>query len=116
MHHARVRRYQGPGPVGMVGRRADIAVRFVNGVQVDGPVMVPELGPCHTWTGYVHASGFGALRRGNRMIYVHRLAWTLVYGEIPVKGRVVQKCGNRLCVRPDHLELKLRCSDRSCAT
>ena len=38
---------------------------------------------------------------------VHEVAWVMANDEcvVPDEFRVVQTCGNRLCVRPDHLKL-----------
>jgi len=101
MHYKRWLKYGTAGPVGRIGRKSTLEERFVNRVRL-GP------GPCYVWTGYVHKpSGFGALVVGHRFIYVHRYAWEREFGPIPLKARVIQTCGNRLCVRPDHLELRV---------
>lgn len=96
MHYKRWLRYGGTGPVGTMGRKASLEERFTNKVR---------LGSCYIWTGYVHESGYGAIRSGHRLIYVHRYAWERAYGPIPVGARVGQTCRNKLCVREDHLEL-----------
>ncbi len=87
---------------GMIGHRAPLDDRFVNNVQINGPLVLFELGPCHVWTGCIHESGFGVIRLGHRFFYVHRLAWERAYGAVP-QGRIEQICHNRLCVRVDHL-------------
>jgi hypothetical protein len=96
MHYKRWLKYGGTGPAGPIGRKASLEDRFTNHVQ---------LGACYIWTGYVHASGYGAIRTGHRLIYVHRYAWEHEYGPIPPGAKVIQTCRNKLCVRPDHLEL-----------
>jgi hypothetical protein len=102
MHYKRWLKYRGTGPAGWMGKKAPLDERFITHVRL-GP------GPCYIWTGYVHKpSGFGALVKGHRFIYVHRYAWEREYGPIPLKARVIQVCGNRLCVRADHLELRGR--------
>lgn len=105
MHYERKRRYGGPGPAERMGRHAPLEDRFINNVRRDGPVVVPALGPCAQWTGYVHCKGFGAIGHNYKLIYVHRLAWERAHGPIPPKARIAQVCGNRLCVRVDHLKL-----------
>jgi len=106
MHHDRMQRYGGPGPAGMIGKRAPLAERFANRVQINGPTVAAELGPCSVWTGYVHTRGYGAIRSGHRLIYVHRYAYEQAYGLIPTGRRVQQLCRNKLCVRVDHLTLR----------
>jgi HNH endonuclease len=107
MHYDRWRRYGSLGPVGMIGKRASLEQRFTNNVQIYGPLprFSPQLGCCAVWTGYVHASGFGAIWSGHKLIYVHRYAWEKAYGPIPVGARINRICLNKLCVRVDHLSL-----------
>lgn len=104
MHYQRKRRYGGVGPVGRMAAAAPIEIRFQNNVQLDGPLIVPALGICHEWTGPIHRSGFGVIGHGHRLLYAHRYAWELAYGTPPA-GQIRQLCGNRVCVRPDHLML-----------
>jgi HNH endonuclease len=108
MHYSRILHYGGPGPPGRIGKAAPLRDRFINNVQVPGPVVSSRLGACHLWTGYVHESGYGAIGVGRRLVYVHRLAYQWAYGPIPATMTVVQMCGNRLCVRPDHLRARKR--------
>ena len=44
---------------------------------------------------------------GRRMLRAHRFAWEVAYGAIPDGADVLQRCGTRLCVRPDHLVIRL---------
>lgn len=106
MHYDRAQRYGGPGPPGMIGKRAPLPERFANNVQINGPTLTATLGPCSVWTGYVHARGFGAIRSGHRLIYVHRYAYEQAHGPIPAGRRVTQLCRNKLCVRVEHLTLR----------
>jgi DNA-binding CsgD family transcriptional regulator len=41
------------------------------------------------------------------MVRAHRFAWELAYGPIPGGAEVIHRCGTRLCMRPDHLALRV---------
>jgi hypothetical protein len=101
MHYQRLLRYGGTGPVVMIGKWATLQDRFLNGVQPAGPMPHPELGRCHVWTGSLTRDGYGKLCAGGRTFYAHRLAWRIAYGVWPQRLR--QLCGNRRCVRIEHL-------------
>lgn len=106
MHYQRVRKYGSPGPAECIGKSAPLEVRFWNHVQLNGPL--PDdfsLGACHVWVGAA-SNGYGLIGANSRHIYVHRLAYELARGPIPPGGRISWRCGNTLCVRPDHLLLK----------
>ncbi len=86
------------------------AVRFARHVNLDGPIVRPELGPCHLWTGGrtspndVEAYGvFGW--EGSRVIRAHRAAWLIHKGPIPAGQSVLHRCDTPLCVNPNHLFL-----------
>jgi HNH endonuclease len=49
--------------------------------------------------------GFQVPDEGRRMIPAHRFAWESAFGAIPGGADVLHRCGNRACVRPDHLVL-----------
>jgi hypothetical protein len=106
MHYARVRKYGGPGPAEPIGKWNSLHNRLVNRIQTNGPLPAhaPQLGKCHVWTGHT-VGGYGSIGYGHQQVYVHRLVWELAYGE-PPPGRVTQICGNKRCVRPDHLRAK----------
>jgi integrase len=58
---------------------------------------------CWEWQGKPGPRGFGQVKLNGRPQLAHRAAWFFTYGEWP-SGEVKQSCGNRLCVRPEHLE------------
>jgi HNH endonuclease len=71
-----------------------------------------EKGPgCWQWTGSTTRLGCGqfsvmTLGEGRQMIPAHRYAWEQAAGAIPDGVDVLHLCGNRICVRPDHLTLR----------
>lgn len=60
---------------------------------------------CWLWDGTVLNSGYGSLWNGSTTVTAHRYSWTLAFGSIRPGARVRQTCGNRLCVKPAHLEM-----------
>ena len=78
----------------MAQHRVSLTSRFWRKV-VRGP-------GCWVWTGARRANGTGIFAVSQRPRPAHRVAWQLVHGEPPA-GQIVWSCGNRGCVRPDHL-------------
>ncbi|QGH73702.1 HNH homing endonuclease [Klebsiella phage 117] len=59
--------------------------------------------PCIEWEGAKSSAGYGQRRLNGKTVYVHRLAYQEVHGEIP-KGLVIRhKCDNPSCYNVDHL-------------
>lgn len=59
---------------------------------------------CWLWCGYLESTGYGRCEVNRVRWRVHRLSYTLRYGDIP-NGLVLDHlCRVRNCVNPDHLE------------
>ena len=74
--------------------------RFWSVVEVEGS----GARDCWLWTG-ANRAGYGAFKLDGEVVGSHRLAHQWVKGPIPAGKVVDHLCGNRLCVRPDHLEV-----------
>jgi hypothetical protein len=89
--------------------------RFRSKINHDGPTPAhcPELGPCHTWRGFLNADGYGTfhvtthVKRPKQLgVLAHRVAWMVANRETLVTEQVVMhRCDNPACVRIDHLRI-----------
>jgi DNA-binding CsgD family transcriptional regulator len=66
---------------------------------------------CWNWSGSTDHLGYGQFGvmvpgGGRKMVRAHRFAWEQASGVIPDGVDVLHVCGNRICVRPDHLTLR----------
>jgi hypothetical protein len=64
---------------------------------------------CWEWIACRSPAGYGKLGYKRRTWFSHRLAYTLLVGEIPPKLVIDHLCRNRACCNPDHLRA---CTDR----
>lgn len=67
-------------------------------------------GDCLIWTGALGARGYGGINvvsetRGKNFRSAHHVAYDLTHPDspLPKHSRLIQTCGNRLCVEPAHL-------------
>lgn len=61
-------------------------------------------GGCRLWTGPTTDNGYGLWHVGGKTYRVHRVAFELAKGPIPVGLVPDHLCFIRLCYEPDHLE------------
>ena len=64
---------------------------------------------CWLWRGQISNSGYGRMMvrqaSGNKMESAHRASYAAFVAPLSEGSIVTQRCGNRLCVNPEHLEL-----------
>ena len=82
-----------------MGKKLSIEERFWPKVDKRGP------DECWPWVATRLPKGYGILGHRPRNFYAHRIAWELVYGEIPDGLFVCHKCDNPPCCNPAHLFL-----------
>lgn len=67
---------------------------------------VDKSNDCWLWTARRNRSGYGEVGvPGDRTRLAHRVAWSLLRGEIPPGLAVLHACDTPACVNPDHLRL-----------
>lgn len=67
--------------------------------------IIDNLDSCWEWRGGRSIGGYGIFVIGTRKVFAHRLSYELFYGNYSDKLKVLHKCDNPPCVRPDHLFL-----------
>ena len=78
--------------------------RFLNRVNMDGPIVEVGLSQCWEWLG---KGEYLYLSKG-KYIGISRFSYKTFVGDIPERGMVYRKCLNEKCVNPDHLFLGTR--------
>lgn len=62
---------------------------------------------CWVWGGPIFKPyGPGKCFHDNKTMKAHKVSYILRHGAVPQGLIVTQACGNKLCVKPDHLQLK----------
>lgn len=62
-------------------------------------------GDCHLWRRHISREGYGSVYQHSRKRLVHRVAYELSTGQPLALTDVVRaRCGNKLCISPQHLE------------
>ena len=68
---------------------------------------------CWEWTGSRNGEGYGHFRVTRKDVAkAHRVAYELTHGPIPVGMIVQHTCDNPPCVRPDHLVVGTKLTNR----
>ena len=74
---------------------------------------------CWDWIGSISTdAGYGQMLWEGSPRPAHRISWQLRHGEMPTGDFLINTCGTRTCVNPDHWELKKMLSpeERTCLT
>jgi len=77
--------------------------REVLGKFLDKLEILEDRSKCWLWEGCVGNDGYGLIRVGGKIVYVHRLAYTIFVGEIPEGKCILHSCDVRNCCNPIHL-------------
>jgi transposase-like protein len=64
---------------------------------------VQPSGGCWLWTGHPDRDGYGTFKIDGKTLRAHRVSYQIVHGAAPTQP-VLHRCGNRLCVKPQHLK------------
>lgn len=84
-----------------LGSKIDADVKLLDKL-LDGCRADKKTG-CLVWKGAKDADGYGRMRWGKKVLFVHRAAYAAATGE-DIEGLDVHHiCGNRLCFNPLHL-------------
>lgn len=70
----------------------------------------PDDSSCWIWQGQISNSGYGRVMEtqadhSTKMVSAQTASYHAFIGPVPDGHLVKQRCGQRLCINPDHLEL-----------
>jgi len=68
-------------------------------------VTVKSVKGCHIWQGQPNEKGYGRSTVNGVRMYVHRIVYERTRGVVDFGKMLHHKCGNRLCVNPEHIEV-----------
>jgi len=87
------------------GPLRDPMQRFEEKVDRHGPIVRPELGPCHLWTAKCRKGRFnyGQFFYKGRYVEAHRWIFERVCGPLSGRQCALHRCDNPPCVNEDHL-------------
>jgi hypothetical protein len=60
---------------------------------------------CYKWIGACDPNGFPRISINNKSVGARRAMWICKFGEIPDHMYVLNKCGDKKCINPNHLYL-----------
>lgn len=64
-----------------------------------------EEGECLIWTGYIDKTGYGRFSYDGRVYIIQRACYLMYYGHVPDGRKITTTCGNKLCIRKEHLTI-----------
>jgi len=63
---------------------------------------------CHIWLGSILKTGFGCFKILSKENKAQNVTWAMHTGEFNNKLKIIQTCGNKLCINIEHLENKTK--------